>query len=216
MNIRENTPVFTANDEKVGHVDRVVVDPVDKEITHIVVKAGFIFTEDTVVPMDYVHHSDKERVILTAREEGFDDLPPFMETDYVTADEDTTPEFVQPTYASTVYYYAPLSGYVANEYNTSSDRRYVNAQVKNIPEGTIVLEEGMDVVSSDGDVIGSVGELKFESTSDQITAILVESGIPFFKDKKIIPTRWIHSITDDHINLAVTKNYLERLPEYSA
>jgi len=41
MQFNENAEVFTSTGEKVGRIDRVVIDPKSDELTHLVVKKGF-------------------------------------------------------------------------------------------------------------------------------------------------------------------------------
>ncbi|MBN2390589.1 MAG: PRC-barrel domain-containing protein, partial [Anaerolineae bacterium] len=51
MEFIKNAPVFTATHERVGHVDRVVINPQTEEVTHIVIRKGFIFAENKVLPI---------------------------------------------------------------------------------------------------------------------------------------------------------------------
>jgi sporulation protein YlmC with PRC-barrel domain len=46
MQFKENAEVFTSTGEKDGRIDRVVIDPNSNELTHLVVKKGFLFTKD--------------------------------------------------------------------------------------------------------------------------------------------------------------------------
>ena len=54
MEIKRNAKVTTADGKDVGRVDRVVIDPQSKEVSHLVIRQGFLFTEDKVVPIDLV------------------------------------------------------------------------------------------------------------------------------------------------------------------
>jgi uncharacterized protein YrrD len=64
MKFTKDAPVFTAKHERVGHVARVVVDPQTKEVTHIVIRKGFIFAEDKVLPVSLVA-SGGEQIMLS-------------------------------------------------------------------------------------------------------------------------------------------------------
>ena len=64
MQFVQGAGVYTADDQQVGHVDRVVIDPKTLEVTHIVVQKGFLFTEDKVVPLDLIAEANEDRVAL--------------------------------------------------------------------------------------------------------------------------------------------------------
>jgi hypothetical protein len=36
----------------------------------------------------------------------------------------------------------------------------------------------------------------------------------FFKDRKLVPTAWISTVTEDKVELSVTSSLLARLPSY--
>jgi sporulation protein YlmC with PRC-barrel domain len=64
MQFKENAEVLTSSGEKVGRIDRVVIDPKSKELTHVVVKKGFLFTKDKVVSVDHVETTNEDRILL--------------------------------------------------------------------------------------------------------------------------------------------------------
>lgn len=66
MEFRKNAHVVAASGEKVGRIDRVVVDPGNGEITHLVVRKGLLLTEDKVVPVSAVAETSDDTVRLDA------------------------------------------------------------------------------------------------------------------------------------------------------
>ena len=87
VEFREGTDVLTASGEKLGEVERVI-DPRTREVTHIVVKKGFLFTEDRVLPIEVVDSADGEQVVLS--QNVGDDLeawPVFEETYTIPIDQ---------------------------------------------------------------------------------------------------------------------------------
>ena len=64
MQLKRDTPVQTATGQSVGHIDRVVLDPASKEVTHIVVRKGLFFTQDKVVPIGLVAAATEAQVTL--------------------------------------------------------------------------------------------------------------------------------------------------------
>src|SRR5436309_1374760 len=86
MQFQAGADVLNANDEKVGKVDRVVLDPRSKEVTHLVVRKGALFKTDKVLPVGMVASTDPDRVRLRPDAEALAGLPDFEETHYVAAD----------------------------------------------------------------------------------------------------------------------------------
>ena len=54
MQFKRGANVYTADGDRVGDVERVVLDPRSKEVTHIVVDKGFLFDDDRVVPLNLI------------------------------------------------------------------------------------------------------------------------------------------------------------------
>ena len=88
MQFKDGTAVFTSTGEEVGHIDRVVIDPGTKEVTGIVVRKGFLFTEDKVVPISLIAAATDERVTLREDAGDLQALPDFEETHYIAYDDE--------------------------------------------------------------------------------------------------------------------------------
>jgi uncharacterized protein YrrD len=84
MEFIKNAPVFTAKNERVGHVDRVVIDPQTKEVTHIVIRKGFIFAESKVLPISLVA-SGGEQIMLRENAGDLHAFPRFEERNFVNS-----------------------------------------------------------------------------------------------------------------------------------
>ena len=76
LTINEGTGVYTADDTHVGSIDRVVVDPLTLELTHIVVSKGLLLPEDRVLPIGAIATATEQRINLKA-DIALDDLPQF-------------------------------------------------------------------------------------------------------------------------------------------
>src|SRR5690554_429353 len=88
MEFREGTDVLTADGDKLGEVERVVIDPRTREVTHIVVQKGFLFTEDRVLPIEVVDSSDGEQAVLSQNVgEDLEAWPVFEETYTIPIDQ---------------------------------------------------------------------------------------------------------------------------------
>lgn len=220
MQFTENVEVHTSKGEKVGRVDRVVIDPDSKELTHIVVRKGFLFTQDKVVSIDHVDYTDKNRVVLKEGLEDPDNFPEFEESHYVPAEE--AEPFVKRNIggAKPLAWYYPLPGGAwwrkrMGGYPVYPEPAYVRRTEMNIPDGTVLLEEGAKVVSSDGDNVGKVERVYAEEEEQRVTHLLISQGL-VSKERKLIPSMWIKHVLGDEVRLSISKNFVEQLPEYSA
>ena len=84
---------------------------------------------------------------------------------------------------------------------------------QNIPEDTVALKEGTDVVSADGEKVGNVERLFLDGDSSRVIHFLVSQGA-LFKDRKLIPIDWVKSVEESTVYLTVPTKLLERLPAY--
>jgi hypothetical protein len=87
--------------------------------------------------------------------------------------------------------------------------------VRNIPEDTIHLKEGTDVMSADGEHVGDVERLIIEPDSNKTTHFVISQGL-LFKDRKLVPVHWVRSVDEEKVQLSVTSQLLEQLPSYEA
>ena len=246
MQFKEGADVYTSDGDKVGDIDRVVLDPTTKEITHLVVRQGFIFTEDKVVPMALVDSATEERLVLKEVDD-LDNLPDFEETFYVRVDETetgTVPETpgapktratprtgaapetqAEPKarplyvggYVQPYYYYPPTRmtwwGRPYSLFGRPPYVRRVKGVRQNIPEDTIPLEEGANVIASDEEHVGDLERVFTDPSGERATHLLISEGL-FLKEKKVVPTSWIEEVREDRVQLGVDSGLVDSLPEY--
>ncbi|MBI1276665.1 MAG: DUF2171 domain-containing protein [Anaerolineaceae bacterium] len=217
MEFKQGTKVTSYDGKDVGSVDRVVLNPNTKEVTHIVVRKGFLFTEDKIVPINVIATANDQTVTLRQDAGKLDDLPPFEETHYIGLGEEEAESAAYPAgLAEPYYWYAPTAGWMG--YPDYGDRYaypppYPTETVQNIPANTIALREGAAVVSADGKHVGSVKRIFINSANDHATHFLLSEGL-FFKEQKLIPFGWIHDIQEDEVQLNVGSSVLKEVPEF--
>ncbi|HEY3474542.1 MAG TPA: PRC-barrel domain-containing protein [Anaerolineales bacterium] len=236
LELREGAGVFTPGDEQVGKVSGFVLDPATNEVTHLVVQKGWLLPEDKVVPFDMVTSATEDKVILNEGMESFDELPAFEETHFIKTrqadapepddrsplEETTRTETAEPGVIragrpghsyNPAYYWYPPHGYVG--YPVGYYGWPPMEKVRNIPEDTISLKEGTDVISSDGEHVGDVERLLVDPGSNKATHFVISQGV-FFKDRKLVPAHWVRSVGEHDVHLSVTARLLEQLPSYEA
>lgn len=212
MQFKQNTSVFTADGRDVGRIDRVVLDPHTKEVTHIVVRKGFLFTEDKVVPIDLIGAATEDRVTLREDAGDLDKLPHFEKTHYVMLGRDEwmrDPE--RMNYAPPMYGYPPTLPAVPSPVRPAP--AYAVETGENIPPGTVALKEGARVVSADDRHVGNVERVLTDPQADRATHFLVSQGL-LLKEKKLVPTSWVSEVEEDEVRLAVGSETLNHLRPY--
>jgi uncharacterized protein YrrD len=222
MELREGVSVFTPGGEQVGNVNRFVLDPATNELTHIVIQKGWLLPEDKVVPFEMVSTVTGEKVVLKEEVGDFDQLPPFEEEHYVRAtdnepDDSTLTSNPRYEYTPAYYWYPsranpgtgfPYPGVPLGHHALSKTEKH-----RNIPEDTVPLKEGTQIVSSDGKHVGNVERLFVQTDSNKVTHFLISQGV-LFKDRKLVPAHWVKSVEEDTVSLVVSSKVLERLPSY--
>jgi uncharacterized protein YrrD len=213
MEYREGADVYNAQNEKVGEIKRVVLHPKKHTVTHIVVEKGFLFTTDKVISADMVAQADDDRVTLKSGMRDFEDLPDYTETHYVEIGQmDNYPDASGVT--TPMYYYGPRASWWSYPgIYDATEPRYMNVEVRNIPDETIPLREGTDVISSDGENIGDIEEVITDESGERATHLLISQGL-LFKDHKEIPTYWIDTVVNDKVHLSVDSATLRSLPKH--
>jgi uncharacterized protein YrrD len=218
MQLKEGVSVFTSDGQEVGKIDRVVINPVNKEVTHVVVRMGFLFAADKVVPVSLVGPATEERVTLRGDKAELEALPDFEERHYIPITSAEAQRDEKPGGALPLYWYPPVGfawwgtervpgfyGYAVSPYVVKTERH--------IPEGEVALKEGAKVLSVDGDHVGHVEAILTDVETDRATHILISKGL-FLKETKLVPTTWISTVSENEIHLLVSSSLLGDLPAY--
>lgn len=210
MEFKEGTPVYTNDGQKIGDIERFILDPRGQQIIALVVRKGFLFTEDKVVPLSTVGSANTDQVTLYAHIGDPNKLPTFEEIHYVTPDEADFANEYETTGYSPLYYFPPSSGAGGWYAPHLMVPPQIPVKERNIPAGTVPVKEGAHVISRDGDHIGDVQQVVTDSKSDEITHFVIEKGL-FFKEEKLLPSLWVASTKEEEIHLAVSSKTLEKL-----
>jgi len=216
MQFKENAEVLTSRGDKVGQIDRVVIDPGSKELTHLIVKKGLLFTEDKVVPFDLVETATEDRIVLKEGPQDPDDFPDFEKAHFIPVEETGTPEKRGSKILTPLAWYYPLPGGAWWRHRSLANRGiskppYVRKTEVNIPEGTVALEEGAKVVSKEGEHVGNIEQVYADEEEQRVTHLLISKGL-ISKSRKLIPSMWVDSVREDEVRLSIGERFVEKLP----
>lgn len=211
MQFQKNATVLAANGQEVGSVDRVVLSPESKMVTHIVVRKGALLNRvDKVVPIDLIAETTEDRIILRDDAGDLESFPPFEEERVVDkkAGLDQPPLFESSS--------PELLGYPEPNIPVvpGPGDQYVTQTEQNIPEGTVAMKEGAKVITAEGQHVGNVERVLADPSVDQVTHLLISRGM-FPKQTKLIPMEWVATMEEDEVHLRVEKHWVEELADVS-
>jgi len=211
MEFIKNAPVFTADNEQVGKIDRVVLDPKTKEVTHIVIRKGFVFTENKVLPISLIA-SGGEQVTLRANAGDLQAFPEFEEQNYVLLDE-TEREHITPSTSTDVVFMYPYPPYGGIQPMGLTMPLMKKETERNIPDQTIALQKGAAVISAKGDHVGNIEKVLTDPQADHVTHFVISQGL-ILKERKLVPVTWVNLFEEGKIHLSVGTKVIDSLSEY--
>lgn len=198
MTERQFTMGVLANcsDGECGEVIRVVVDPIARKVTHLVVEPKHRQGLGKLVPLDLVESSSDE-VNLACSLEQFGALPGAEETDYLAGSDD-------------------FMGYGANEvfplpyYGLGASVPPQLITYDKLPLGEVAVRRGDSVHATDGE-IGRVQGLVIEPSDGHVTHILLQDGHFWGREEIAIPISAVASMKAG-ITLRISKQDVQHLP----
>ncbi len=191
------------SDGPCGAVTRVVVDPVARALTHIVVEPEHRSGLGRLVPIGKVEAgADDVRLQYTLAE--FEALPSAEETDFLPGGSGYN------AYAAHEAYYWPYFGLEGD-----ADPRLTLASAietrDTLPAGEIGVRRGEAVHASDGE-IGKVEGLVVDTAQGHVTHVLLQEGHLWGHKQVAIPIDAVEKI-DEGITVKLTKHEIEALPD---
>jgi uncharacterized protein YrrD len=88
MRLVKGADVYSAQGDRLGTLNRVIIDPNTREVTHIVIEKGLMFTTSKVIPIGRIDPQSQENITLNSSEQDLSQFDDFEEAHYV--DLDTT------------------------------------------------------------------------------------------------------------------------------
>jgi len=192
--------VVDRRDNKIGKLDRLVLDPRSGDVTHIVVHKGLVLTEDRVVSATRVQRATADRVELSITENEMEDLPRFEQDHFVPLGaEEGARHGVEGTPATLYPYWPPgVSAFGM----PAGVLPYVVERTRNVPPEAVVIQQGAEVRAVDGEEIGEVEQVLTHGSNDQATHLVVDTG-PMAGNRRLVPIDWVNRVDERAVRLAV-------------
>jgi sporulation protein YlmC with PRC-barrel domain len=204
----------TCSDGVCGELKRVVIDPVARVLTHLVVEPKHLQGQGRLVPINLVDTAGEE-IRLRCSKAEFDALEDAEETRFLA---DVTAEMGYGDGETYSWPYYGLGGgalvgmggelgmgggeLVGAPQFTISDR---------VPKGEVEVSRGEPVHASDGH-IGRVQGLVIDPKDHHVTHVLLEEGHLWGKKAVTIPIGAVEEVTADGVRLGLTKDEVRDLP----
>ena len=190
------------SDGPCGAVSRVVVDPVAREVTHLVVEPEHRAGLGRLVPLDMVEAGAGDvRLRYTLAE--FEKLPSAEETDFLPGGSG------YDAYEAHEAYYWPYFGLEGGADPALALASAVETRDA-LPKGEVGVRRGEAVHASDG-AIGKVEGFVVESSHGHVTHVLLQEGHLWGRKQVAIPIGAVEKI-DQGITVNLTKHEIEALP----
>ena len=210
----------SCSDGPAGKVNRVVVDPVARALTHLVVEPGFRQGPSRLVPLDLVVSGGGGgggggEILLSCTRAEFENLEPAEETKFIPR---TTSfgSFGAGDVLSWPYYGAggvgDLDGIGGAGGMGAEEGSIVSRKITydTVPVGEVGVRRGQPVLATDG-AIGHVQGLVIRPGTGHVTHVLLQEGHLWGRKEVAIPISAVDT-TVDGTQLKIDKQDVEDLP----
>jgi sporulation protein YlmC with PRC-barrel domain len=193
MDIPVNAEVHCA-DGPCGRSTYIILNPMTRRVTHLVVKEKRFPHTEYLVPIDYVVEATSQLIRLRCARHELVTFEAFIEAEFVSSNF--------PEYAGDPYMTWP---YVIPEAET------LPVEHERIPPGELAIRRGARVEATDGHA-GRVDEFLVDPTNGYITHLVLREGHLWGQKDVTIPVSQIDHIEEDSVYLKLDKHSIEMLP----
>jgi len=197
-------------DEVYGKLADVVIDPIAKQVTHLVVEPNNGDDIARLVPIDLVENSgdDAHEVKLRCTAEDVRQLEHVHEFAYLRMGQTPTsdPDWdvgIEDVLALPYYESPEIIGYGGGVGDSS-------VQYDRVPKGEVEVRRSSAVIAADDHFLGKVDGFVVDDT--HITHFVLERGHLWGKREITIPISAVAKVENDAVSLSLSKAQVEDLP----
>jgi len=195
----------SCTDGSCGHLTRVIIDPVARALTHLVIRPAFGQGLDRLVPVELAEGAPGEVRLRCTRAE-FDQLDTADESEFLPGAYGYLP--YGPMEASAWPYYGLGSAVITAEIAAATTHV---APHDAVPLDEVEIRRGDHVRATDGS-IGRVQGLVIEPANHHVTHVLLQEGHLWGRRQVAIPIRAVSAVEPEGIRLSISKSQVEDLP----
>jgi sporulation protein YlmC with PRC-barrel domain len=188
-----------AQDENVGTVEQVVVDPAERKPGYLVIRRGRVRSRQIVVPVDLVSDVSPEQVTLEVSANVLEEFP-----DYESIEQ-------KGTYARSAVVGFPRP--VAT-HTPISNNGYMALRKRAVPEDNVGVERGMQVVDATGARVGRVHGLILDGNSRSASHIVLRQVERLSSVYRLVPVDLVADVQEDRLWLHISSDHVQGLAIY--
>lgn len=187
----------TCADGPCGHSIHVIVNPISRQVTHLVVKEQRVPHTEHLVPVKLITETSHDLVRLGCTREQLKKMDPFIETEYI---REGIPDYERYE-----------DSYLVWPYRIPEVTKTLAVRHKRVPHGELAVQRGTRVRASDGR-IGRVDEFLVDPEDGHITHLILGEGHLWGQKDVSIPISEIERIEDNTVYLKLNKRDVGKLP----
>jgi sporulation protein YlmC with PRC-barrel domain len=176
-----------------GRVVQVIVNPIARKMTHVVVEEKDLPSVERLVPMRSIVETGDELIYLDCSRQELGQMSPLIESEFLWAE---IPEFRES------------HSYLLHPYVVPGR---LKTKQESLPPGELDIRRGARVQATDGKV-GWVDEFVVIPTNGEITHLLLREGHQWGCKEVTIPISAIERIEERTVHLKLDKRGIQALP----
>ena len=196
----------TCVDGVCGKVSRVVVDPVARAVTHLVVQPRHWPGLGRLVPLDLVDTATPKEVRLRCTRAGFDELRFAEDAHFMPG----TSLDQHSGYSAEQLLMLPYYRRIAGEGGPRTREAESAGTYGSLPPDEVGVRRDKRVYATDGE-IGRVEGLVIEPGNHHVSHVLLQEGHVFGRRQVVVPIGAVTEVIDG-VQLNITKQQVENLP----
>jgi sporulation protein YlmC with PRC-barrel domain len=194
-----------------GQVVRVVIDPIARKVTDLIVEPPHRSGLGRLVPLELVADADPDDVRLGCSLAQFEQLSFAEETHFVPGNNGGYGGYATGEAVAWPFYtrgsFGALDGDITDAYDVVVDDV--------VPTGDVTVRRGDQVQATDG-AIGSVQGFVVDEANHGVTHVLLQEGHLWGRKEVAIPIGAVTRVEEGDIELNLSKQQVEDLPPVGA
>jgi uncharacterized protein YrrD len=213
MAIQLGAHVRTSDDQDVGSIERLIVDPSSGEVKAAVIRKGFLLTEDIQLPLSALQATPQGEVRLRCTADQVQELPRFHDAEYTAPPTGYASPLGYPSAALLWPVDYPLPVPTAGTPRPSLAESDEVLRQRGVDLDNVVIARGSDVIDRDGDKVGEIQSVTVDATTGRPTTITIRKGILFTEDVGLSADA-IERVTDGRVYLTLDKEQLKTQSQF--
>jgi sporulation protein YlmC with PRC-barrel domain len=207
MRLELRQPVRCTDDE-LGELADVVIDPVARRVTHLVVQPSHKDGPARLVPVELAERTEGSAgIALGCSLADVERLEPARQTAFLRLGEPPVedPDWDVGLEDVLALPYYPLDG-------PADQVEYAAVEYDRIPKGEVEIQRASAVLSVDGHHLGHVDGFVIDGDTQAITHVVLERGHLWGRRDVTIPVGAVASVEIDAVRLTLSRDEVGELP----